>query len=254
MLEFVNILYAELAKLKRSPVVWIILFGAVTPVLLSFFPLMLSALYENVSGNEGFLLFQGSVSFLNLIIGVPLFSLISTYSIVMEYQSGTINQLLTYPATRVNIILAKIMVIFINILITVFLSFAIAIVLGLLTFQESIIFSDLVFFFEICLVTCLMQFALIPVIIAISIRSKNIVVPTGFSIAAVIFAALILSKQLAIFFPWSIPTRILFDLTNYGGYAQINYLIPIAILVLIFYIPLVYCVYYFNKMDVHGSH
>ncbi|WP_163581374.1 ABC transporter permease [Gracilibacillus saliphilus] len=248
---FFNVIYTELLKLKRSIILWILPIATIVPIILSFLPLYMTKLQEGEDANYLFTLLQGNLAFLNLIVGVPLFALIASYIFSMEYQQRTVNYLFTYPYSRLHFLLGKMTVILILMTFVIFSSFLISLGLGIGFLKASVDEEMLLHYLTIYLLVILMQFALIPLSILLTVWKKNILLPMFVSVILAVVAGLIMEYDIATLFPWSIPSRIAFSLTDYYNFASFSYNLSIVSLILVFYIPLMLSIGYYRKIDVH---
>ena len=110
-------------KLKNTKILWLVLIGALPACLVS-----LLALLPRISpagtpvGFDMQEMFYRQGQMLTM-LGAPLFALITGYIVAREYQERSINQLFSYPVSRVRFLAAKLSVVFLLIAITVALSF-----------------------------------------------------------------------------------------------------------------------------------
>ncbi|MGP4039109.1 ABC transporter permease [Gracilibacillus sp. D59] len=248
---FLNVIYTELLKLKRSIILWILPIATIVPIILSFLPLYMTKLQDGEDANYLLTLLQGDLAFLNLIIGIPLFALIASYVFSIEYQQKTVNYLFTYPYSRLHFLLGKMTVIFILMTFVVFSSFIISLVLGISFLKVSVDYDMIINYLTLYLLVIIMQFALIPLSILLTIWKKNIILPIFASVILAVIAGLIMEHDIATLFPWSIPSRITFGLTNYYDYASFSYNLSIVSLIFVFYVPLILSIGYYRKIDVH---
>ncbi|WP_440897087.1 ABC transporter permease [Amphibacillus sp. Q70] len=247
---------SELLKLKRSIMLLLIPLATIAPVILSLVP---SYLEYRTTGNmvDTNQLFQGNVVFLNLLIGIPLFTLITGEIFVREYQLKTINDLFTSPGRRIQFLLNKLMVIFVYIVLTFAFSMCLTLIVAGLGAQSNIVSSltseVVLSYLQLYGVSILMQFSLIPITVVVSIMTKNIIAPIIVAIFGVIVTGIGLGSQWVAFFPWAVPTRIVFALTDYGNYGDLNFVLSIATLVIIFLLALLLSMFLYEKTDVNGD-
>ncbi|QQK77674.1 ABC transporter permease [Salicibibacter cibarius] len=247
---------AELLKLKRSIMLLLIPLATLAPVILSFGPAYVEYL---ATGNmiDVSQLFQGNVIFLNLMIGLPLFALITGEVFVREYQLKTINHLFTSPGRRGQFLLSKLMVIFIYIVLTFIFSMCLTLMIAEIGKQANIVSSLsnglISSYLQLYGLSILMQFSLVPITVVVSITTKTIIAPIIVAIFGVIVAGVGLGSQWATVFPWAAPTRIIFALTDYGNYGDLNVAIAIAVLIIVFSVALLLSMFLYEKADVDGD-
>lgn len=104
----VNLLYTELLKLKRSKMFLLSIIGAaVAPLMVA------AAMFVQMKTKEPYLVAQFSVLMSNtsiyavLVIGVPLYGVITAYLYNREYAEDTMKNLLTIPVSRVALLMSK---------------------------------------------------------------------------------------------------------------------------------------------------
>ncbi|MBY7142548.1 ABC transporter permease [Virgibacillus sp. NKC19-3] len=249
MINFVS----ELRKLKRSSMLFLIPLASIVPVILSFVPAYLNyrATGDMFDTNQ---LFQGNIIFLNLLIGIPLFALITGEIVVREYQLKTINYLFTSPGRRIQFLINKLMVIFVYIVLTFVFSMCLTLIVVGLAAQADIgssLSSDLILsYLQLYGLSIWMQFLLVPITMMVSIATKNIIAPIILAIFGVIIAGTGLGSQWATFFPWAVPSRIVFALTDYGNYGGVNVAFSMTILVVVFLLALLLSMVLYEKADV----
>ncbi|PEB54353.1 hypothetical protein CON65_03545 [Bacillus pseudomycoides] len=248
---YFNVVYTELLKLKRSIILWILPIATIVPIILSLVPL-----YHMKSTNEGdefnllVMFIQGDLAFLNLIIGVPLFTLITSYVFSIEYQQRTINNLFTYSYSRLHFLFGKMTVIFILITAVILSSFFISLIVAVGVLSIPIDYNIIIKYLIVYSCMILMQFALVPFYALLSIWKKNIIFPMFISIILTVIAGLIMEYDIAMLFPWSTPSRVTFGMTNYYNYASVRYDLSISSLTFLFFVSLILNIKYYNNSDV----
>lgn len=247
-----KIYYTELLKLKRSALFLVIFIAAIFPVVISFFPMYIANKYNNESFSWS-LLFTGDLAFLNLIIGIPLFSLIVGYVFSREYSLKTSNQLFAYPVSRIWFLIGKLLVTFTIIVFTVTLSFITVLLFGFVGSGNLIAQDQMKNFILAYGLTILLQFLLVPVSVVVSLWMKNMIAPIVLAVLCVTISGVGLSSKYALLFPWAIPTRIIFDAVNYGEYASFPYLTSLMCLLSFFVLSLIFCIYYLRNADIDAA-
>lgn len=110
----VNLLYAELLKLRRSAMLLISTIGAsVVPfmvVVASYVQIKTENPAPVIKFHE---LFSNANLYTVLVVGVPLYGVVAAYIFNREYMDDTLKNLLTIPVSRINLILSKLLPLFI---------------------------------------------------------------------------------------------------------------------------------------------
>jgi len=192
------------------------------------------------------------------ILGPFIFALITGYVLAREYSDRTINQLFTYPVSRMRILTAKFFVIFTLIVVTTLLSCASVIIVGVVkAFEGAASFDTLTSGMFMNLTVCLLAFGTIPLAAAVSMVAKN-VIPTMVLGAFASFVTLILELghgMKAILFPWATPYLLVREFGE--GFAQTGanpYTgTAITILIITFIVSLLFCLIYYHKSEVHSG-
>lgn len=126
-----KVLAAELYKLRHSTVIWLMWFaGLITTVLYSVSAVTQASEYTWERWFMNYLTIFA-------VIGAALFSIIAGYIIAREYQNKTINNLLTYPYSRLQFISGKIIVAVSLVLATCLIAFFAHTAAGLFIVGES---------------------------------------------------------------------------------------------------------------------
>lgn len=250
-----NVVYAEIIKLRHTKIYWLTLIALVPVCLWS-----MMALLPNV-GPDGMVPFdlqdliyrQGMIV---TILGPLLFSLMTGYIVAREYQERTINQLFSYPVSRVHFLVVKLLVVLLLIFITATLSLMI-VVGSTLLFKQHLDINAVWLGIKMNFMICVLSFGTIPVVAAISMVWKSVipsaVLGGAISIIAVISAAGHSMK--VILFPWLMPYWPVRDLAQ--GLAEMGpnpYVIPALVILLVtFVVSLSFCIFYYTRADVHSG-
>lgn len=251
-----NVVYVEILKLKNTKIYWLILIALIPVCLWSIL-----AVSPKI-GPDGIIvpfdlqeLFyrQGMII---TILGPLLFSLMTGYIVAREYQERTINQLFSYPVSRVSFLFVKLLVVLLFMLITAVLSFVIVLSTTLFVMPQldmTMVWTGL----KMNLMICVLSFGTIPVAAAISMVWKS-VIPTAVlgGIGSVIAVICELGHNMnVILFPWLAPYWPVRDLAQ--GLAEMGpnpYVIPaLVILIVTFIVSLSFCVFYYKRADVHSG-
>ena len=192
------------------------------------------------------------------ILGPFMFALITGYIISREYSDRTINQLFTYPVSRVRIFTAKLCVIFTMIFLTSALSCITAVLFGTVkVFTGAASFNMLINGIFMSLLSSLLSFGTIPLTAAVSMVGKSVIPPMVLgTFASLVTLFLEIGHGMgAILFPWTTPYL---PVREFGeGFAEIapNQYAATAITILsaLFLISLVFCLIYYRKSEVHSG-
>jgi ABC-type transport system involved in multi-copper enzyme maturation permease subunit len=251
-----NVFYAEITKLKHTKIYWLILI-AVIPVFLW----SIIALSPKV-GPEGILvpfdlqdLFyrQGMIV---TILGPLLFSLMTGYVVAREYQERTINQLFSYPVSRISFLIAKLLVVLLLISATVVLSFVVVVSSTLLV-THQIDMTSVWLGIKMNFMIGILSFGTIPVAAAISMVWKSVIPSAvlGGVISIIVMISVAGHRMDTILFPWLTPYWPVRDLAQ--GLAEMGpnpYVIPaLVILIVTFVVSLSFCIFYYKHADVHNG-
>lgn len=243
-----DVLYTELLKLKRSKILWLIAIGALLPAFLSFM-LGYSRFRDGMPmGWDSVLL--NNATLMNLLMAPALFALVSGFVVAREYQDNTINTLLTYPVPRGNILLGKLAILLAVVASTLLLSFAAILVSGQFVQTEPLTGGVLARHLRITGWTIAAQFALVPIAMGVSLIGRSLLPAIVTGIAAVVASGIVInSERYSLYFPWTIPVRLIFYL---AGKDTLDVAKEATILAAVFLLSLVFSLWYFRRADVHG--
>jgi hypothetical protein len=246
-----SILYSELIKLKGSKILWMVAVGAFLPAIL----LLLTA--SNIVHSSRHLTFlmliQNAFFFLNLIMGPPLFCLISGFVVARENQDRTINQLFMYPQSRVLFILGKWFVLLPIIFITTLLLFILVILMGAVYFHLPITASQFIHYLLTVLLVIALQWLLTPLSMGVSMVGKSYIPSMVLGIAMVlcsIFA--IQSEKYNSFFPYSAVANLMY---NWLGepLTQFHLITSFLSITITFVATLTFCTIYYARSSIHNG-
>lgn len=242
MIRTLNI---EMLKLKRSTMIWVSLFGvAVAPILNYLIFLSLKANRSlDISAQR---YFEQCYIFFAVLIAPMMFGLIATYIFNREYQDGTYGNMLTIPTGRTELIISKMIILFVWIILLVLFNFGISIFLNymglFIKFSKELISEYLIIY----LLTGGLCFALMPVTIFITLIFKSYIPSMGFSIFVTISSLVLTDTKFGELFPWALTY--LLSTSPKDFYYPISY--SIASITLTFIISLAACIIYFNRLDI----
>lgn len=238
-------LYIEIIKLKRSTMLLVSVLGvAVAPLLNYLIFLSLKRNLPSIMSAERY--FEQGYIFLTALIATMIFGLIGTYVFDREYQEKTLDNMLTIPIGRAEVIISKMIILLGWIIFLVLFTFGLSIFLNYMGVFVELNGTILFKYLRIYILTGVLHFALIPVIILITLVFKSYIYSIGFSIFVTITSLVITNTKYGELFPWSLP----YLLAAYKGnfYYPIYY--PIISIILTFIISLAFCIVYFNNEDI----
>jgi|GEM_PF-1520313 hypothetical protein len=197
----VNILLAEILKLKRSKILLLIPLGGLIPVLLMLLVYMdsqaSSIIKTYVFGWEYFL----DVTLYYANITCPaFFAILAGYIFTREYQLLTINSLFTYSFSRMKIFTAKMIIIIILMTVTFLLTIFFTMIFGLLLTKNRLLPDTLLDFVKINIEMVFINILLIFLAVLVSILVKNIIAPIVLGIIY-IFGYAVLNRSFSVYVP-----------------------------------------------------
>ena len=243
---------AELLKLRRTKIYWAVWLLAALGNLVSLVFMLSSGDIKDAFYQQGTLI---------MFLAPFLFAVVAGYIFSKEYGDRTINQLFTYPVSRTRIFTVKLLVIFTMIVMTFVLACFSVIVLGALKVFAGEIPSEL-FLHGLTMnaIACALSFCTIPVAAAVTIVGKNIVPPTVLgAFASFVTLGLKLGRQdmMVVLSPWATPYYMVreFDISKFVQTGEANPYVGTGLitLALTFVISLVFCLWYYNKSEIHSG-
>lgn len=253
-----SITKSELMKLKNTKMGWLVLLGALPANLVSLFALLPRITPDGTRAAfnlQDMFYRQGMVI---TIVGPFMFAMMMGYIISREYQERTINQLFSYPVSRVRILAAKLFVVIMLIVITSALSCAAVTGIGFIkSFTQNIGFELIWTGIRMNILLCVLSFGTIPVAAALSMISRS-VIPTavlGVFVTIINLIGEIGHGMRGILFPWLMPYWPVRDLGQHLAEMGPNpYVMPaLIILAVTFIASLTFCIVYYSKAEVHSG-
>lgn len=244
LFELYNITNTEIKKIKNCKILWAIPTIALIPNLLVFLIYASNPKFPIVVWENYFLL---PVMLINLFLGIGFFALLTGFIFSREYQEHMINNLFTYPISRTNFFIGKLIVMFIIISVTLFSSFVLSILSGLILKHEPLTTALVLEYLKAYILMVIMHFALVPIVAQLSISKRNIIPPIILGICAMALNIIIMNTPFNTIFPWAIPT--IFS-PHDGGRTFTNYPLGTFTLLVTFVIGIVLSLNSL-KRDVH---
>ncbi|WP_440897086.1 ABC transporter permease [Amphibacillus sp. Q70] len=235
-----NTIYIELLKIKRSKLILLILACTLINAAMSY----IVELNDSTNPITMAVLLQSTVTRFNLLIGAPLFAIVSGFIVADEYRHQVVDQLFTYPISRAKILLGKLLLIFSLVLLGVLSSFLFTVGVGMVTGASSA--QELFDYIPPYLVTAGTQMAIVPIVLMISIVGKNIVGGIAVGVIAGFSSGLITAIGWGMYYPWSMPTVMMYHIF---GVFEVDLVKALISLFIIFAVPLVLS-FIFYKRDV----
>nr|WP_272508965.1 ABC transporter permease [Clostridium ganghwense] len=244
-------MYTELLKLKRSKMLGLILIGAFLPPFMTTLLIKTTmSKSKNHSTMEWDSYLQMPIAIMFLVMAVVLFALVTGYIFSREYSEKTINNMFTYPIERIKLLGAKLVIMFIIILITFLLTYILSIASGFLFKHDPLTSECALKYLKIYLKASVMNFALVPIVAFLSLISKNVIASIGLGLSvAFVNLFVINSPKYVVIFPWSVPTALGVK-EMYDGKEAISYANGIISLTTIFVVALIAMFVYAYRSDV----
>lgn len=244
LVELYNIISTELLKLKNCKILWAIPVSFLIPNFLVFLIYAYNPRYPIVVWEDYFL---QPVMLINLLIGIGLFALLTGFIFSREYQEHMINSLFTYPISRFNFFIGKLIVMLLIITVMLLSSFALSILSGIILKHEPLTAAVVLKYFKAYMLMVIMHFVLVPIAAQLSISKRNIIPPIILGICAMVLNLIILNTPFNTIFPWTIPTVLS---PHEGGRTFTNYTLGIFVLFVTFVIGIILSLNSL-KRDVH---
>ncbi|MGG3806051.1 ABC transporter permease [Metabacillus fastidiosus] len=244
----VNLLYTELLKLRRSKMLLISTIGAsVVPFMVVFATYIQMKTEEPSPIIKFYELFSNANLYTILVVGVPLYGVVAAYIFNREYMDDTLKNLLTIPVSRVNLILSKLLLLFMWIIFLTLVAWGLTLFLGILGQFQGLSRSLIVETFFQFLVGGILLFILSTPIILITIVLKNYVPTIIFTILITLINIMTANSEHRGLFPWAAAGDISRN-TLLPTYPPEYSYIGIAVLSTIGFISMII---YFKKVDIH---
>ncbi|CAM4218631.1 bacitracin ABC transporter permease [Bacillus manliponensis] len=200
----VNLLYTELLKLKRSKMFLISIIGAaVAPFMIVFASYVYREADKLPKPVTFYDLFYDTNLYTFLVIGIPLYGVVTAYLFNREYAEDTLKNLLTIPVSRISFIMSKFITLFLWIMMLVFVAWVLTLCFGLLGSFDGLSVSLLITSFRQFLIGGVLLFILSTPIILITIMLKNYVPTIIFTIVITMINVMAANSEHRDLFPWS---------------------------------------------------
>lgn len=242
-----NTIYIEFYKLKRSKVIFLAPVSAFLPALLA----LLTHLSGGASAKDIQNMYNLNSIMMNSLMSIVIFALFASYVFNREYTENTINTLFSCSISRTKFFFGKITVIFAFIILTNLFQFIFITLAACLLSYSSITLGFLLKELLIILATAVMQLALVPLDIFITLNSKSIIPSIGFAIGVAVCNLITVNVSSVNFlFPWVVPSSVSYAMAS-GGKG--NYGMGIASLMITFFVGVLISIIQYVHVDVHSG-
>ena len=238
----VSLLSTELLKLKRSSMFLISILGAaVAPFV------VVVATYVHEPATPFKELFYNVNLYTVLIIGVPLYGVVTSYLFNREYTENTLKNILTTPVSRVSFIMSKTLLLFMWIMMLTVTAWGITLVLGVLTQFNGLNISVLTESLKQFSIGGLLLFILSSPIILLTLVMKNYVPTIIFTVVITLINVMGGNSEHRALFPWAAAGDIANNTLPLTYPPEYSY-IGITATALIGFTAMIV---YFKKVDIH---
>jgi ABC-2 type transport system permease protein len=219
MKGFLTALYVEMIKALKSKMLWgTIIFFSFIALMLGF--LMLVAKHPDIAGKSEVISMKASLiskadwpTFFMLLLQMVLTvgsigpAIVTVWVFGREYSDRTIKDLFALPVSRINIVFAKFVVVFLWSLLLLVLLYIFCIISGLLIHLDGWSGDLLIQKSRVYLLSAVLTVLLFPVITFITCVSRGYLLPVGFTILILIATQFVFLGLPGItpYFPWAIP-------------------------------------------------
>ncbi|WP_315122193.1 ABC transporter permease [uncultured Clostridium sp.] len=243
-----NGVYCEFLKLKRSPILFALIIGAVIEPLL----MLIAEIFMSIRGDilkwDRYMINIQNMTF--LIAGLIVFTLIASYIYSREFAERVEYTAYSYPLSKTKIFICKLITVFGCIAFVYVLQFITILITGSIIAHEPLANDFLILNIKIYGYSMLFQFAIAPLGILIASVSRNSIVPMIYSIIGTIAVLAIewLRKDNT-YFPLSYPAMPTLSAVKNDMEIVINSH-SIIIAVMFFIITSALCIIYYKKSDI----
>lgn len=238
------VISTEFIKLKKCKILWCIPLCAILPDALIFCIYAFNDKYSIVKWNDYVAI---AATVFNVFMAVGFFTLIAGFIFSREYQENTINTMFTYPISRVQFFVGKLIVMLILISITTMTSFILLMTSGIIIKHEPLTANILLAYGKSYVLMIIMHFALVPIMAFLSIYNKNMIPSLILGISAACVNIIILNTPFNTLFPWTVPAILS---PHLDGRTYTNYLLGEIVLIITFILGIILSIKSV-KNDVH---
>lgn len=196
-----NVVNTEFLKLRKSKILWCIPISILIPAIITISKYVLNGKCID-DWNDYFL---NNIIFLNMLVIIGFLGILAGFIYSREYIEHTISNMFTYPISRVQFFIGKLIVMLIFIAITLISEFILLVGIGLILKHAPLSMSVLIYHARVYMLMILMHFSLVTIVAFLSIYKKSMVPVVAFLVIVLFTNILIFNSELSMFFPWSIP-------------------------------------------------
>lgn len=182
-----------------------------------------------------------------LVIGVPLYGVITAYLFSREYLEDTLKNLLTIPVLRISFIMSKLIILLMWIVLLTFLTWGLILLLGVLGQFEGLSLLLIAKSFGNFMTGGILLFILSTPIVLVTVVMKNYVATIIFTIVITLINVMSGSSEHRGLFPWAAAGDIANDTLPSTYPAEISYIAIFATSIIGFIATIIY----FKKVDIH---
>ncbi len=248
-----KLIHAELVKLKRQKILFLIPAGIVFPTLLGIKNWIGVRSTYGANINMKYLLPLVEMDMANGILMMAII-FITVWIFVNEYRNNSIDYMFMYPYARGMFMLAKLALVFFITVFMVLAIFLLTVFYGTAVMKMGI-YPDLLYYhLRVCLVIVLLFYSLVPACVTVCIISKSYVVPAAVTLVIYLLVPLLNLFDFHRILPWNVPTYIIQSVQMYLNprfdlYRISNYTPYILSSVITFTGPLIFNLKYYTGQN-----
>ena len=182
-----------------------------------------------------------------LIIGVPLYGVITAYLFGREYLEDTLKNLLTIPVSRISYIMSKLVILFMWIMLLSLVSWGLTLLLGILGQFEGLNTLLIVEYLGRFITGGILVFILSTPIVLVAVVMKNYVPTIILTIVITMINVMSGNSEHRALFPWAAAGDIANGTLQQTYPAEISY----TIIFITSIIGFISAIVYFKKVDIH---
>jgi bacitracin transport system permease protein len=245
---FLELVYTELIKYKRSVVIWIIGIGG----FLSAVTALLLVSTENSKVRWEVLIGRG-MNIMNL-LALLLVAVFTGYVFVTEYQESIISILFTYPVSRFKLYIVKYVVIFLFVNFLYLIFFLSTMLLGFIYMGEFLSMGLLLKFIKLTFEVSTFNFVLVPItaLFSIIIKEMGTYILVGMSYFIVYIG--FIHSDYSLFIPSCIPDKLVVNYFSSGYISKTDFIGIVIVSVVIFSVAFLISAFCYLKSDVYKLH
>ena len=246
-----NLIYSEFLKLRRTHIIPLIVLGA---ILIPFIQCFTIAAICNACPDESLKMqtLKNSLMNINLIqipaVNTLIISLVASFIFIKEFTNKTNNVIYSYHISRMKIFIAKYITIFILCSILYLINFIAIVLVIYIGYGIEGLNRIFIMQLEVNLSSLLLQIFEIPIVIFIASVSKNLIIPSVYSIISAFSGFLIFNSGIYMqLIPTMLPS---IPVSRILQGDPIDYIAVIITAVSTFVLFLFLCTWYWKKVDI----